>query len=373
MRICLSVPHMSGHEQQYLSDAFASNWISTVGPNVHALEREVEARIGAPVAAVASGTAAIHLGLRLLGVRPGDDVFCATLTFIASASPVVYLGARPVFVDSNRATWNLDPNLLADALRARARLHRLPRAVVVVHLYGQCADMTPILEVCGDYEVPVLEDAAEALGAHYGQRAAGTLGDVGVFSLNGNKIITGSSGGLLVGRDRRTIARAKMWAAQARRPGVEYEHHELGYNYGMSNVVAGIARGQLRVLDERVVARRNIAFAYEAAFSDLDGIDLMPQCGYGLHTNWLSTFLIDDRAFGATRDDLLHALHARDIDARPVWKPLHLQRLFRGADVIGGAVAEDLNRRGICLPSSSSLTAGEQERVVSVVRAAYRR
>ena len=368
--IFLSVPHMSGHEQDYVREAFASNWLSTVGPHVDALEREAEARLGRPVAAVASATAAIHLGLRLLGVRASDEVFCSTLTFVASANPILYLGARPVFIDSDASTWNMDPQLLADALRQRR--HRLPRAVIVVHLFGQCADMTPILQVCRSYGVPVVEDAAESLGALYQGRPAGTLGDVGAFSLNGNKIITGSGGGLLVARDCRSIERVKYWAAQAREPGIEFHHRDVGYNYAMSNVIAGIARGQLRVLDDRVRRRRAIAQAYREAFADLEGIALMPQRDYGVPTNWLSSFLIDERKFGATRDDLLHALLAAGIEARPVWKPLHRQPVFKGAEAVGGIVAEDLHRRGICLPSSSCLTPDEQGRVVQVVRSACR-
>jgi pyridoxal phosphate-dependent aminotransferase EpsN len=371
-RIFLSVPHMSGHEQEHVREAFASNWLSTVGPHVDALEREAEARLGCPVAAVASATAAIHLGLRLLGVGASDEVFCSTLTFVASANPILYLGGRPVFIDSNRPTWNMDPELLASALRRRYERGRLPRAVVVVHLFGQCADMTPIMEICRAYGVPVVEDAAESLGATYRGRPAGTFGDVGAFSLNGNKIITGSGGGLLVGRDRRSVERVKYWAAQAREPGVEFHHRDVGYNYAMSNVVAGIARGQLQVLEERVRQRRALAHAYQEAFADVEGITLMPQCDYGVPTHWLSAFLIDERRFGATRDDLLHALLMADIEARPVWKPLHLQPIFSGAEVVGGAIAEDLHRRGICLPSSSCLSPTDQGRVVDVVRSVSR-
>ncbi len=343
-----------------------------MGPNVDALEREFEERLGRPVAALASGTAAIHLGLRLLGVSPSDEVVCSTLTFVATANPILYLGARPVFIDSSESTWNMDPSLLAEALDRRARRGRLPRAVIVVHLYGQSADMAPILDVCRAYGVPVLEDAAESLGALYDGRPAGTLGDVGVFSLNGNKIITASGGGLLVAPERRSIERVKRWAAQAREPGIGYEHRELGHNYGMSNVLAGIAGGQLTVLDDRIRRRREIAFAYQAAFSDLEGIALMPQCQYGLHTNWLSAFAIDEGAFGATRDDVLAALRAANIEARPVWKPLHLQPLFGDAEAMGGRVAEDLHRGGLCLPSSSSLTPEEQDAVVQTVRSVFR-
>lgn len=369
-RIHLSVPHMSGREDRYVREAFTTNWLTTVGPNVDALEAEIETRLGPPAAALSSGTAAIHLGLRLLGVGPGDEVLCSTLTFVATANPILYLGARPAFVDSDRATWNLDPALLVETLERRSATGRLPRAVVVVHLYGQCADMGPILDACARFGVPVLEDAAEALGATYRGQPAGTLGDVGIYSLNGNKIITAAGGGVLVARERSWAERARFWAIQSKEPGIGYAHRELGYNYRMSNVLAGIARGQLEVLDDRVRRRREIALTYADAFADLDGIEPMPQCAHGLHTNWLSVFLLDERAFGATRDGLISALDAAGIEARPVWRPLHLQPLFEGCERIGGAVAEDLGRRGICLPSSSSLTEAEQARVIDAVRAA---
>jgi pyridoxal phosphate-dependent aminotransferase EpsN len=369
-RILLSVPHMGGREQEYVHQAFASNWLSTVGPNITAFEQEFEERIGLPAVALSSGTAAIHLGLRLLGVGPGDEVFCPTLTFAASCNPVRYLGAEPVFLDSDGGTWNLDPDILGDALRDRARQGKLPRALVVVHLYGQCADMEPILAICRGYDVPVLEDAAEALGAMYRNRPAGTFGNVGVFSFNGNKIITTTGGGMLVSANAAWVEKARFWAQQARDPGIAYEHSELGYNYRMSNVLAGIGRGQLEVLDLRVQQRRAIAFRYRDAFADLPGISLMPQAPYGLHTNWLSCFLIEEKKFGCCRDELIRLLDAANIEARPVWKPMHLQPLYAGCARYGGEVAEDLFRRGICLPSSSSLPLEDQLYVVDQVRAA---
>jgi pyridoxal phosphate-dependent aminotransferase EpsN len=369
-RILLSVPHMSGTEQRYVAEAFRSNWLSTVGPNLTAFEREFEARIGLPAVGLASGTAAVHLGLRLLGVGPGDEVFCPSLTFAASCNPARYLGAEPVFLDSHYQTWNLDPNILEDALRQRAQRKKLPCALIVVHLYGQCADMEPILALCGDYGVPVLEDAAEALGTTYGGRSAGTLGDVGAFSFNGNKIITTAGGGMLVSPNAAWVQKARFWAQQARDPGVAYEHSELGYNYRMSNVLAGIGRGQLEVLRLRVDQRRAIAFRYRYAFTDLPGISLMPQAPYGLHTNWLSCFLIEEKQFGCSRDGLIRTLDAGNIESRPVWKPMHLQPLYAGCERYGGEVAEDLFRRGICLPSSSSLTLEDQLYVINQVRAA---
>ena len=367
-RILLSVPHMGGAEQTHVRQAFASNWMSTVGPNITAFEREFEKRIGLPSVALSSGTAAIHLGLRLLGVGPGDEVLCPTLTFAASSNPVRYLGAEPVFLDSDYATWNLDPNILEDALRDRARRGKLPRALVVVDLYGQCADLDSILATCCGYEVPVLEDAAEALGATYRKRPAGAFGELGVFSFNGNKIITTTGGGMLASRNAAWVEKARFWSQQARNPGIAYEHSELGYNYRMSNVLAGIGRGQLEVLDLRVRQRRAIAFRYREAFADLPGISLMPQAPYGLHTNWLSCFLIDEEEFGCSRDELIRSLDAANIESRPVWKPMHLQLLYAGCQCYGGEVAEDLFRRGICLPSSSSLSLEDQLYVINQVR-----
>jgi pyridoxal phosphate-dependent aminotransferase EpsN len=369
-RILLSVPHMGGEEQAFVAEAFASNWLSTVGPNLTAFEREFEERFGFPAVAVSSGTAAIHLGLRVLGVKAGDEVLCSDLTFVASANPIRYLGAEPVLIDSNYETWNMDPQCLEDALRSKARRGRPPHAAVVVHLFGQCADMDPIVELCSRYGVPILEDAAETLGGEYKGRPAGTLGEVGAFSFNGNKIITTTGGGMLVCRDRNQTDKARFWSIQARNPGLAYDHSEIGYNYRMSNVLAGIGRGQLRVLDKRVQQRRAVAFRYRDAFQDLPGISLMPQADYGLHTNWLSCFLIDAGEFGCDRDELIHHLDAAGIESRPVWKPMHLQALYAGCEVYSARVAEDLFRRGICLPSSSNLSLREQLYVIEQVRAA---
>ena len=367
-RTYLSVPHMGGAEERYVREAFASNWLSTVGPNIDAFERAFAARIGVPAVALASGTAAMHLGLRLLGVGPGDEVLVSDLTFVASVNPIAYLGARPVFVDSDPETWMMSPALLAEALAERARRGRTPRAVVVVHLYGQSADMDPILEACRSHGVPVLEDAAEALGTLYKGQPAGSFGAAAAFSFNGNKIITTSGGGMLVARREDWIDRARFWSTQARDAGIAYEHSDVGYNYRLSNVLAGIGRGQLEVLDERVRQRRAVAFRYRDAFADLPGIALMPQAAYGLHTNWLSCFLVDREAFGASRDEVLRALAEADIEARPLWKPMHLQPLYADCDRYGGEVSEKLFERGLCLPSSSSLSAAEQDAIIAVVR-----
>jgi pyridoxal phosphate-dependent aminotransferase EpsN len=361
---------MGGREQAYVAEAFASNWLSTVGPNVTAFEQAFENRLGRPAVALASGTAGIHLGLRALGVGPGDDVFCSDLTFVASVNPIRYLGAEPVLIDSDQQSWNMDPKLLAKALLQAERCCRLPRAVVVVHLFGQCADMDPILELCGHYHVPVLEDAAEALGATYRGAPAGTLGDVGIFSFNGNKIITTTGGGMLVAKNPDVAAQVRFWSTQARDAGIAYEHSEMGYNYRMSNVLAGIGRGQLEVLEARVAARRAVAFRYRDALADLPGIHFMPQASYGLHTNWLSCFLIEEETFGCTRDDLIRSLDRAGIESRPLWKPMHLQPLYAKARRYGGGVAEHLFRRGICLPSSSSLTLADQWAVIDQVRRA---
>lgn len=370
-RILLSVPHMGGAEEGYVHQAFESNWLSTVGPNLTAFEAEFEHRIGQPAVALASATAAIHLGLRLLGVGPGDEVFCPTLTFVGACNPIRYLSADPVFLDSNRSTWNLDPNILEAAFHERAHRKKMPRALVVVHLFGQCADMDPIMELCDQYGVPVLEDAAEALGSTYKDRPAGSIGDIGVFSFNGNKIITTTGGGMLVSRNTAWVEKARFWSQQARNPGLAYEHSELGYNYRMSNVLAGIGRGQLEVLDLRIEQRRAIAFRYRDAFADIPGITLMPQAAYGLHTNWLSCFLIDEREFSLSRDALIQALDEANVESRPVWKPMHLQPLYEGCERYGGEVAEDLFRRGICLPSSSSLSDEDQLHVVNAVRRTF--
>jgi pyridoxal phosphate-dependent aminotransferase EpsN len=358
---------MGGQEQEFVREAFATNWLSTVGPNIIAFEQEFSERLGVHALALGSGTGAIHLGLQALGVGPGDRVFCSDFTFVASANPILYLGAEPVFIDSNSETWNMDPQLLSAALAQSAMEGRLPKAVVVVHLFGQCADMDPILEVCRSYGVAVLEDAAEALGATYKGEPAGTIGDAGVFSFNGNKIITTTGGGMLVSRDYELIRKAQHWSTQAKEPGLAYHHAEMGYNYAISNVLAGVGRGQLRVLDERVQQRRAVALRYANAFANTPGIHWMPQAEYGLHTNWLSCFLIDEAGFGHSRNQLIADLDRANIEARPVWKPMHMQSLFQSAELWGGMVSEDLFARGICLPSSSSLSIADQDYVIEQV------
>lgn len=368
-RIYLSPPHLSGLEAQFLQEALESGWIAPLGPQVEAFEREFAEVVGARHAlALSSGTAAIHLALILAGVGPGDEVVVSTLTFAASAFPVLYLGARPVFIDSERTSWNMDPALLAEFLDKRARRGKLPKAVVLVHLYGQSADIDAIQALCQEYGVALIEDAAEALGSTYMGKSPGTFGLAGIFSFNGNKIITTSGGGMLVSHDEGFIAHARKLATQAREPVPWYEHREVGYNYRMSNLLAAVGRAQLRTLEERVQARRRIYERYVAGLSDLPGIDFQPEAPWGRHTRWLSVMLVDEKAFGLGPEGIRQALEARGIETRPVWKPLHLQPIFQEAERVGGKVAEELFARGLCLPSGSSLTLEEQDRVIESIR-----
>lgn len=373
-RIYLSSPHLGTLERGYVEEAFASNWIAPLGPHVDAFQAEFARCVGAPHAlAVSSGTAALHLALQLVGVGPGDEVLVSTLTFSASVNPIRYLGAAPVFIDSERTSWNMDPALLSEELEARARARRLPRAVVVVHLYGQSADMDPILAVCDRYGVPVVEDAAEALGSTYKGRIPGTLGRVGIYSFNGNKIITTSGGGMLVSSDEGLVQHALKLSTQARDPAPHYQHSELGYNYRLSNVLAAIGRGQLRVLEDRVAARRrNFAF-YERALAGVPGITFMPEAPWGRHSRWLTTLTISPAEFGADREAVRVALERENIEARPVWKPMHLQPIFAAFERRAGRVAEELFQNGLCLPSGSNLTQDDLARVVELVRAVPRR
>ncbi len=364
---------MGDDEEGLLHEAFSSNWITSLGPQVDAFEAEFAEAVQAQHAvALNSGTAALHLGLRLAGVTPGSDVLVSTLTFAANVFPIAYLGANPVFVDCDHQTWNIDPALVAQELEDRARQSRLPSAVVVVHLYGQCADLDPLIEACNRFEVPMLEDAAEALGARYRGRPPGSFGCVGIFSFNGNKIITTGGGGMLVSGDAGLAAHARKLSAQAREPRPYYEHEEIGYNYRLSNLLAAVGRGQLRVLEDRVAARRWNFDYYRSRLSDLSGIQWMPEAAYGHHTRWLSTLTIDAESFGQSAEEIRTALEAQNIEARPVWKPMHQQPVFAEAEVVGGAIADDLFARGLCLPSSSSLTEDDLDRVVQGIRDCYR-
>ena len=367
-QILLSTPHMGSLEQEFVKEAFDTNWIAPVGPHVDAFEQEFCEVVGAKhAAAVSSGTAALHLALQLIGVGSGDEVFCSTLTFIATASPITYLGAKPVFIDSDRTSWNLNPDLFREALDKRAKNGKLPKAVVIVHLYGQSCDIDPILEACNAYEIPLIEDAAESLGASYKNRSPGSFGKIGIFSFNGNKIITTSGGGMLVSDDQKLVEKARFLATQARDPAPHYQHSEIGYNYRLSNVLAGIGRGQLRVLEERVEARRHNFEVYKQALGNLPGIAFMPEAAFGKSTRWLTCLTIDPAAFGADREQVRLALAQEKIEARPVWKPLHLQPVFADCESIEGAVAQELFKYGLCLPSGSNLTDEDLERVTSAI------
>ena len=302
-RIYLSPPHMTGREQHYIQEAFATNWIAPLGPHVDAFEQEFASAVGAGYAlALSSGTAALHLALLMAGVEPGDEVLVSTLTFSASVNPIVYLGGRPVLIDSERSSWNLDPVLVAETIEQKVRQGKPPKAVVPVHLYGQSADMAPIVELCARYDIPIIEDAAEALGATYQGRAPGTFGKAGVYSFNGNKIITTSGGGMLVSDDAEFITHARKLATQARDPAPHYQHSEIGYNYRLSNILAGIGRAQLQALEDRVQARRQNFASYQQALSDLPGISFMPEAPWGRHTRWLTVIMVDPDAFGNDRE-----------------------------------------------------------------------
>ncbi|OKH38055.1 pyridoxal phosphate-dependent aminotransferase [[Phormidium ambiguum] IAM M-71] len=366
--ILLSTPHIGDRELEFVKEAFDTNWIAPVGPHVDAFEQEFCEVVGAShAAAVSSGTAALHLALKLAGVQAGDEVFCSTLTFIASANPITYLGAKPIFIDSDRTTWNMNPALLQETLDQKAKIGKLPKAVVLVHLYGQSADINPILEACDRYEIPLIEDAAESLGATYKGKSPGTFGKIGIFSFNGNKIITTSGGGMLVSEDSKLVEKARFLATQARDRAPHYQHSETGYNYRLSNVLAGIGRGQLQVLSDRVKARRHNFEVYQQALGKLPGIEFMPEADFGQATRWLTCLTINSQTFGADREQVRLALAEQQIESRPVWKPLHLQPVFADCEYFGGVVAENLFNHGLCLPSGSNLMKEELERVISKI------
>jgi len=370
-RIYLSPPHMSGEELEFVKNAFASNWIAPLGPQVDAFEREMAEYVGVShAAALASGTAAIHLALRLIGAEAGDEVLCSTFTFSASANPILYEQARPVFIDCGATSWNIDPTLLREELDACARRGRLPRAVIVVDLYGEPADYHEIQEACSRYGVPIIEDAAEALGATYGKRRAGAHGHLGILSFNGNKIITTSGGGMLLSDNRQLIERARFLASQARDRAPHYQHSCLGFNYRMSNVLAAIGRGQLRALPQRIAARRRNFEFYSRELGEVPGIQFMPRQKLGNGNYWLTCITIDPAEFGATREEVRLMLEAHNVEARPVWKPLHMQPVFAGFRVRGGERSAAIFERGLCLPSGSNLSQGDLERISTLILAA---
>lgn len=367
--IPLSIPHLSGQEARYVTEALETNWVAPLGPNVDAFEREMRAYTGARVAlATSSGTAAIHLALATLGITAGDDVFCQSLTFIASTNPIRYVGASPVLIDSEEETWNMSPIALRRALIQAATRGKLPKAVIVVHLYGVAAQIEEIAALCEEYDVPLIEDAAESLGTRVNGRMTGTFGTFGIYSFNGNKIITTSGGGMLVANDPALIERAFYLGTQARQPVLHYEHTEVGYNYRMSNVAAGIGRGQLEVIDQRVDARRKIFDRYDRAFAS-DGVTSQVEQTGTFANRWLSAFLLPGGQ--AQRDEMIQTLQQANAESRPVWKPMHLQPVYRDVPFVtaeGNDVSRRLFEDGICLPSASQMTFTEQAVVIRNVR-----
>lgn len=375
-QILLSTPHMGDAEQAFVAEAFQTNWIAPLGPNVDAFERELASMVGiGHAAAVSSGTAALHLALRLLNVGPGDHVICSTLTFAASANPIVYQGATPVFIDSEPQSWNMCPLALERALAAAKSDGRLPKAAIVVNLYGQSADMDPIVALCDAYKVPIIEDAAESLGARYKGRASGSFGLLTAFSFNGNKIITTSGGGMLLSNDAALIDKARFLATQARDPAPHYQHSEIGFNYRLSNILAGVGRGQLTVLDARVQARRAVFDRYRRGLSDIAEISWMPEPSWSYATRWLSVCTLDGSG-EAERERL--RLHLADdlIEARPVWKPMHRQPVFEGLAYFtadNASVSDRLFDSGLCLPSGSNLSDDQIDRTIASIRVAFGR
>jgi dTDP-4-amino-4,6-dideoxygalactose transaminase len=359
---------VSEEERAALLASFDSGWIAPLGPHVDAFEQEFAQYLGVTdAAALSSGTAALHLALHMLGVSSDDEVLVSSLTFVATANAIRYVGAKPVFIDSEALSWNINPELVGERLARGARVGKLPKAVVAVDVLGQCADYEPLRAACARYEVPLIEDAAEALGASYHDAKAGTLGDIGVFSFNGNKIVTTSGGGMLVARDPTLAKRAKHLAAQARAPALHYEHEELGFNYRLSGLLAGVGRAQLKRLDSFVARRRALFERYRQALQTLPGLQFMPEASFGRSTRWLSCLTLDPAA-KARPGQVVEALGAANIEARPVWKPLHLQPFFRGAECVGREVSERLFEQGLCLPSGSGLTDAEQDRVIEIVQ-----
>ncbi|SDM17073.1 dTDP-4-amino-4,6-dideoxygalactose transaminase [Pedobacter antarcticus] len=368
-KIWLSSPHMGGTEQKYINEAFESNWIAPLGPHVDGFENDLVTYTGAThAAALSSGTAALHLALIMLDVKPGDEVICQSMTFSASANPIAYLGATPVFVDSEEETWNMCPVLLKEAINDRIARGKKPKAIIPVHLYGMPAKMDEILAVANEYGIPVLEDAAEALGSSINQKAMGTFGLMGVLSFNGNKIITTSGGGSLISDDKEYIVKSRFLATQSRDDAPHYQHSEIGYNYRMSNVCAAIGRGQMEVLNAHIdLRRRNWAF-YKDAFAPFDGISMLEEPEGYFSNRWLSTILVDPKVSGGvTKETIRLALQEDNIESRPLWKPMHAQPVFNGAPFYRNGVSDKLFQNGLCLPSGSNLTVTELDRIKKVL------
>jgi dTDP-4-amino-4,6-dideoxygalactose transaminase len=368
-QVYLSPPEIGPEEQALVSEALETNWVAPAGPHLAAFEKEVCEAFGTGHAvALSSGTAALHLALRLAGVRPGDEVLVSDLTFIASANPVLYEGGRPVFIDSEERSWNIDPAVFAETVERKVRAGRAPRAAVIVDVLGQFADWTPLLETCRKHGIFVIEDAAESVGATYGKAHAGTFGDIAIYSFNGNKILTTGGGGMLVSRDPALVARAHKLATQAREPAPHYEHAELGFNYRMSNVLAGIGRAQLRKLPAKIQARRRTFEYYRKSLRGLPGVSFMPEARFGRATRWLSCIRIDPDVARATREAVRVALEGAGVESRAIWKPLHMQPLYDGAEFNGRGFSEILFAEGLCLPSGGRLTPAELGTIVDVVR-----
>jgi len=367
-RLYLSPPHLSGLEIEYVKEAFSSNWVAPLGPMVDAFEAEIRAYTGARHSvAVSSGTSAIHLSLMLLGVSPGDEVICQSFTFAGSAFPIRYLDATPIFVDSEKTSWNMDPELLRDAIVDRIKRGRIPKAVMVVHLYGQSADLDGIMEVCARYDIPVIEDAAESLGTLHRGTHTGTRAPLGVLSFNGNKIITTSGGGMLLCHNAELAARGKFLATQACEPVPWYEHREIGFNYRMSNILAAIGRGQLKTIEERVARRRAIFDRYSQQLGRIPGITFCPDPPWGRSNHWLTCIQIDSSLSGVTPEDIRLALERENIESRPLWKPMHLQPVFMKYPSYLSGFSEKVFRQGLCLPSGSSLSDDDLARVAQIV------
>lgn len=369
-RIYLSPPDLNGYEMDYIKEAFDTNWIAPLGPNVDAFEKEVAQQVGVKhAAALSSGTAAIHLSLKYLGVGQGDHIFCSSLTFSGSCNPILYEKAIPVFIDSEPATWNMSPEALEKAFAWAKKNGSMPKAVIIVNLYGQSADWDKLLPICEYYGVPVIEDSAESLGAQYRGKQTGSFGRFGIFSFNGNKIITTSGGGMVVSNDEDAIKKMKFWATQAREPARHYEHKEVGYNYRMSNICAGIGRGQLRTLDNKIAAKKAVYEKYKDAFSQLP-VKMMPVCDKGVPNYWLSVLTINSES-GITPEQIIDLLDKENIESRPVWKPMHLQPVFRDYPFFShfdaGSFSEDIFSRGVCLPSGSGMKDEEQEEIISLI------
>ena len=372
-RIWLSLAHMGGQEQQFIKEAFDTNWVVPMGPNVDAFERDLEIFLGnnnSHVAALSAGTAALHLGLILLDVKAGDEVICQSFTFSASANPIVYQGATPVFVDSEKDTWNMSPEYLEIVIKDRIAKGKKPKAILPVHLYGMPAKMDEILAIAAKYEIPVLEDAAEALGSTYKGTHCGTFGELAALSFNGNKIITTSGGGALIAKNEEQIKKARFLATQARDAAPHYQHTHIGYNYRMSNVVAGIGRGQMLVLSQRVEQRRKNNQFYREHLSDIEGIIFHTEPSSDFYSNyWLTSIIVDpEKTNGVTREDLRLALDKANIESRPLWKPMHLQPVFEEYPYYGNGVSDALFEKGLCLPSGSILTEDDLLKVVSVIK-----